>query len=96
MQRKSFGQNQWAHSRGRSARDLIILLFMAWVLEICEYNVIGAYLSDVAAAFDRVCKAYMIAKLHTAGVGEIFLRLLDAYTTTCWQSSCRGSDMKEL
>ena len=79
LQSKSFGQNQWAYSKGRSARDLITLLCMSWILEICKGNVIGAYLSDIAAAFDRVFKEYMIAKLHTAGVGETFLRFLDAY-----------------
>jgi hypothetical protein len=79
LQEHGFGKNQWAFSKGRSARDLVTLLIMSWILEACKGNVIGAYLSDISAAFDRVFKDYMIVKLHSAGVGECFLRFLDAY-----------------
>ena len=52
---------------------------MSWILQICQGNIIGAYLSDISAAFDRVFKEYLLAKLQTAGVGETFLRFLNAY-----------------
>ena len=52
---------------------------MSWILEVCRGNVIGIHLSDISAAFDRVFKDYLLAKLQSAGIGECFLRFLDAY-----------------
>ena len=37
---------------------------MTWILAICSGQKIGAYLSDITGAFDRVFKIYMLAKLH--------------------------------
>ena len=34
LQRKAFGANQWAFSTGLSARDLITMLIMSWILAI--------------------------------------------------------------
>jgi hypothetical protein len=79
LQDTAFGTNQWAFSEGRSAQDLVTMLVMSWTLEIGKGNVIGAYLSDISTAFDRVFKDYLMAKLHNAGVGEIFLRFFNAY-----------------
>ena len=39
----------------------------------------GAYLSDISGAFDRVCKEYLLSKLNAAGVGSLYLNFLDAY-----------------
>ena len=58
------------------------MLFMSWILEICRGNVIGAYLNDIPAAFDRVFKEILLAKLHAAGVGQCFSQFLDAYLQT--------------
>ena len=79
LQRKAFGANQWAFSTGLSARDLITMLIMSWILAICTGKKVGAYLSDISGAFDRVFKPYMLAKLHACGVGASFLNFLDAY-----------------
>ena len=46
---------------------------------ICTGKKIGAYLSDISAAFDRVFKYYLLAKLHRAGVGSTYLNFLEAY-----------------
>ena len=40
---------------------------------------IGAYLSDISGAFDRVFKIYLLAKLYEAGVGTKYLNFLDSY-----------------
>ena len=40
---------------------------------------IVGYLSDISGAFDRVCKEYLLAKLHQYGVGSTYLNFLDAY-----------------
>ena len=79
LERKAFGANQWAFSAGLSARDLITMLIMSWILAICTGKKVGAYLSDISGAFDRISKPYMLAKLHACGVGATFLNFLDAY-----------------
>jgi hypothetical protein len=55
------------------------MLIMSWILAICTGKKVGAYLSDISGAFDRVFKPYMLAKLHACGVGASFLNFLDAY-----------------
>ena len=55
------------------------MLVMSWTLEICQGRKIGAYLSDISGAFDRVFKPYLLAKLHSFGVGSKFLNFLDSY-----------------
>ena len=55
------------------------MLIMCWILAVCSDRKIGAYLSDISGAFDRVSKAYLLAKLHAAGVGPTYLNFLDAY-----------------
>ena len=55
------------------------MLLMSWILGICSGYKIGAYLGDISAAFDRVFKYYLLAKLHRAGVGSTYLNFLEAY-----------------
>jgi len=40
---------------------------------------VGAYLSDISAAYDRVCKEYLFFKFNAAEVGALYLNFLDAY-----------------
>ena len=79
LQRKAFGENQWAFRTGLSARDLVTMLMMSWIHAICTDKKIGAYLSDITGAFDRVYKPYLLAKLQGFGIGAKFLNFLDAY-----------------
>jgi len=79
LQRNAFGSNQWAFSTGLGARDLITMLMLSWILEICLGKKIGAYLSDISGAFDKVFKPYLLAKLQGYGVGETCLKFLDSY-----------------
>ena len=55
------------------------MLVMSWILGICTGKKVGAYLSDISGAFDRVFKIYLLAKLHAAGAGTTYLNFLDAY-----------------
>ena len=55
------------------------MLVMSWILGICTGKKVGAYLSDISGAFDRVCKKYILAKLYAAGIGATYLNFLDAY-----------------
>ena len=79
LQRNAFGNNQWAFSTGLGSKDLVTMLMMSWILAVCSGKKVGAYLSDITGAFDRVCKIYLLAKLHAAGVGSKFLNFLDSY-----------------
>ena len=79
LQRNAFGANQWAFSTGLSARDLVTMLMLSWILAVCTGKKVGAYLSDISGAFDRVFKPYLLAKLQGFGVGPTFLKFLDAY-----------------
>ena len=55
------------------------MLMMSWTLAICQGKKVGAYLSDISGAFDKVFKEYMMGKLHNAGVGPLFWNFLSSY-----------------
>ena len=55
------------------------MLMMSWILGVCLDKKIGAYLSDISGAFDRVFKPYLLSKLHGYGVGPDFFKFLNAY-----------------
>jgi hypothetical protein len=82
LQSGKFGDAQWAFSPGLSSRDLVTALVMSWILSIGSGSKIAGYLSDISGAFDRVCKEYLLAKLQAAGVGDTYLKFLDAYLQT--------------
>ena len=54
LQDHAFGNNQWAFTPGLGSRDLVTKLVMEWILAICCGKKVGAYLSDIYGAFDRV------------------------------------------
>ena len=51
----------------------------SWIPAICSGKKIGLYLSDITGAFDRVFKNFMIAKLHSVGVPDLYLDFLSSY-----------------
>ena len=75
----SFGDNQWAFTQERSARDLVTALVMKWVLAFCSGQKIGAHLSDISGAFDKVYKEYLLGKLQSMGVAEVYMNFLHEY-----------------
>ena len=79
LQQYGYGDHQWGFRKQCSARDLILVCVSNWILAICGGRKIGIYLGDITAAFDRVCKTMMMAKLFAAGVSDVFLRFLDSY-----------------
>ena len=79
LQSTSYGEHQWAFTPGLSSKDLVTALMMSWIMLICKGFKIGGYLGDISGAFDRVCKEYLLAKLHAAGVGATYLNFLDSY-----------------
>ena len=79
LQQNAYGDNHWAFSKGIGCKDLVTMLVMSWILGVCSDQKIGAYLSDISGAFDRVFKIYLLAKLYAVGVGSTYLNFLDAY-----------------
>ena len=79
LQRNAFGDNQWGFSTGLGAKDLVTMLIMFWILAICSWQKVGAYLSDISGAFDRVFQILLLAKLYGFGVGSIYLNFLESY-----------------
>ena len=73
------GLHQWAYKQHRSSKDLVTLLTCSWLFSICSGKCIGAYLSDIAGAFDRVFKPYLMEKLRAVGVGETYLHFLSSF-----------------
>ena len=64
----AFGQNQFAYSIGRGARDALALLMLTWIKALGSGRKVGVYCSDVSGAFDRVCMARLAAKLKKKGL----------------------------
>ena len=79
LRKHAFGDNQWAFTTGLSARDLVAMLMMSWILAICTGNKIVAYLSDISGAFDRVFVPILLAKLQRCGIGSTLLKFFADY-----------------
>ena len=79
LQKFGFGKAQWAFQRAAGARDLLTVLSAKWIRAICMGRKIGAYFSDIAGAFDRVDKEWLMAKLYNLGVNDTFLDFLNSY-----------------
>ena len=75
----AFGLNQWAYRKRHSARDLATLCTCRWILSICSGQKVGIYLSDISGAFDRVFKQFLIAKLITTGILDLYVNFLSSY-----------------
>ena len=79
LQQHGCGDRQWGFRRRCSSSDLVLVCISRWVLAACCGFKIGAYLSDITGAFDRVCKDFLLAKLHSLGVSDCFLDFLNSY-----------------
>jgi len=74
-----YGLHQWAYRPHRSSKDLITLLTCSWLHSIYCGRCIGAYLSDIAGAFDRVFKPFLLRKLEARGLQGCYLRFLSSF-----------------
>ena len=75
----AFGQNQFAYSVGRGARDALALLLLTWIKALCTGRKVGVYCSDVSGAFDRVCMARLVAKLKKKGLHPQIVAVLSSW-----------------
>ena len=72
------GENQFAYTRGRGARDAIAYLVMCWLFAFAPGKKVALYCSDVAGAFDRVHKRRLLEKLCRAGLHPKLVAVLDS------------------
>ena len=79
LQQHGFGSNQWAYRKRCGSRDLALMCITSCVVAICSGHKMSVYLSDISGAFDRVWKEYLIGKLASVGVPDVFLDFLNAY-----------------
>ena len=79
LRKHAFGDNQWAFTTGLSARDLVAMLMLSWILAICTGQKIAAFLGDISGAFDRVFVPYLLAKLQRCGIGDKLVNFLADY-----------------
>ena len=73
------GENQFAYTRGRGARDAIAFLIMAWLFNFAGGKKIALYCSDVAGAFDRVDKNRLLCKLRVAGLHPKLVLVIESW-----------------
>ena len=69
------GPNQFAHTKGRGARDALAYLMMSWILALIRRKKVAVYCSDVSGAFDRVRAERLLEKLRCKGVHPAFVDL---------------------
>ena len=79
LQSHGFGDHQWVFRKMSGARDLLTVCVSPWNLAFCKGCKVGWYLSDITAAFDKVFKDFLMAKLVSAGVADVFLDFLNSY-----------------
>ena len=57
-----FGENQFAYTPKRSARDALLYLVLTWILCFAQGCRVGIYCSDVSGAFDKVPAKRLLQK----------------------------------
>ena len=67
MSEINIGANEFPYCPGRGSRDALAFHVVSWLLAFREKDQIALYVSDVSAAFDRVLKQRLLAKLAARG-----------------------------
>ena len=71
--------NQFAYTRGRGARDAIAYLVMTWLFHFTVGRKLALYCSDVAGAFDRVCRHRLLNKLKHINLHPQLIKVFEAW-----------------
>lgn len=64
----AYGENQFAYTLERGARDALLFIILSWLLSIANGKKIALYCSDVAGAFDKVDAQRLVVKLRALGI----------------------------
>ena len=75
----AFGQNQFAYSVERGARDALLYLMLSWLLTLANGKKIGIYCSDVSGAFDKVDAQRLLMKLRLFGLHPQLLEVIKSW-----------------
>ena len=75
----AFGENQFAHTPGRGARDALAHLVLTWVTALASGYKIAVYCSDVSGALDRVRAERLVEKLRAKKVHGILVRVVESW-----------------
>ena len=78
----AYGRNQFAYSRGRGARDAILLLVLSWLTSMARGYKVALYCSDVSGAFDKIAANLLIRKLQQRGLPQHIVKLLGSWFDT--------------
>jgi hypothetical protein len=92
----AFGANQWANQKNRSGRDMLTLLTTTWLQAFANGQKVGAFLSDISGAFDRVPRERLAAKLRKAGVGSKMIAFVIDYLAPRCAGVAVGGALSEL
>ena len=76
---KLAGTNQFAYTKKRGSRDVLVLLTMRWVKAVELGRKVLVYCSDVAGAFDRVSAERLLSKLNSKGIHPKFVKLIGSW-----------------
>ena len=76
---KLAGSNQFAYTKKRGSRDVLVLLTMRWVEALERGLKVLLYCSDVAGAFDKVPAERLLAKLRSKGIHPQMVKLIGSW-----------------
>ena len=72
----AYGENQFAHRKGRGSRDLVLLVMLEWLTGLNHRQKIAIISSDVSGAFDKVDTGKLIQKLKYHGLHSRMVELI--------------------
>ena len=75
----AYGENQFAYSPGRGARDALLFLVLTWLLLMVNGRKIALYCSDVSGVFDKVDADRLIFKLCCLGINSLLLFVFSSW-----------------
>ena len=73
------GENQFAYTKKRGARDVLALLALRWVMALDKGHKIAVYCPDVSGASDKVSRRRLLDKLAAKGIDPQLLKLIGSW-----------------
>ena len=93
----AFGENQFAYTPKRGARDAVLYYVLSWILALNYGMKIAIYCSDVSGAFDRISTSRMMSKLEYLNLNHELLAViaswLEARTASVVVNGIRSSSI---